>query len=99
MTLTHRYGENGIIGWSGKWYPCEFGDHLDTMRELKSADAPFCSVHFAEACFFVDDVWNDGNERHPSYAQFETLMDWCTDRSELFEEIIMSVGWDYYVQQ
>ena len=94
--IGEKYGENGVIGWSGKWYHCEFNHHLETMKQLRKIDAPFCTVHYAEACFFVDDVYNDGDERYPSRAQFERLMDWCIDHGEKFEEIIMSEAWDYW---
>lgn len=74
----------GVIGKSGKFYPCDFTCHLETCVSNK-IDAPFVIVHRD----FVDfDAYFTADKCYPTKKQFITLMDWCTFNGELFEDMI-----------
>ena len=76
-------GDNGVIGASGKWYPCRFQGHIE-MCVLFKEDSPFVSCHQGD--------WAD-TEIVPTKAQFETTMEWCTEMGERFEDVAIGTAW------
>jgi hypothetical protein len=78
-----RFSSNGVIGKSGKFYPCKLGGHIKTM--LANDDAPFVEIKSAECVVF--EAYYTADKIKPTRAQFETLMNWCTAMHERFEDV------------
>jgi len=80
---TSKFKRTGVIGKSGKWYPCDIMGHLKT--EMKNDDdAPFVQVRPE---FISFDAYYTCNHTKPTVEQFETLMDWCISTGERFEDV------------
>lgn len=85
--MNKNFSRNGLIGKSGKWYPCGINEHTPTAIENKN-DAPFAIVrtHFGDSFVEFEDYYTV-SKTLPTTAQFETLMSWCTATGEVFEDV------------
>lgn len=81
------FTRNGVIGKSGKWYPCEFTKHIQTCLE-NIHDAPFVLCQQGEYA---------NTELPPTKAQFETVIAWCSERKKKFEDVAISPAWDKWL--
>ncbi len=80
---------DGIIGKSGKWYPRQSGRHVD-IADANSHDAPF--VHIRYSIFPLAQT-----EVVPSRAQFEAVMEWCTQHNRKFEDMAIAPEWEKWL--
>ncbi len=82
-----NFARNGMIGKSGKFYPCGINQHGDTATKNHN-DAPFATVrtHFGDTHVEFEAYYTEGKVL-PTNAQFNTLMEWCTDREKNFNYI------------
>lgn len=78
---------NGIIGKSGKWYPCKIMEHIQCSINNKE-DAPFVTIrtHFGDSTARFD-AYYTVDKIYPTNQQFETLIDWCVFAKIHFKEI------------
>lgn len=86
--MTDQYSENGVIGKSGTFYPCEFYKHIETCLKNKD-DASFVTVH-------CDSLIH--TEVRATRQQFETAMDWCTYHGYVFDDCAIHPIWDIWKQ-
>jgi len=85
--MEHKFSPNGLIGKSGKWYPCGIREH-DKTGYTHNYDAPFAVVHQNLGGINVTfDAYYTCEPAYPTQAQYETLLDWCTDWEEKFEDV------------
>ena len=79
---------NGLIGKSGKFYPCNRNEH-DPMQWENEDDMPFVAIrtHHHGRPWVSFDAYYTITKETPNQAQFETLMDWCTATGNTFEDV------------
>lgn len=75
---------NGIIGRSGRFYPCRITEHIATII-ANAGDGPFVECKRGNAVMF-DAHYTEPPKAIPTPAQFETVMDWCAAMGEKFED-------------
>lgn len=114
MENEQNFSTLGVIGWSGKFYPCQYGGH-EYVESQNPADKPFVrinaiGIYYAEQdrLLFESGVplaqivrqLNEGNtpQLYPSPAQFETVMAWCVALNRNFEEMAYRTEWAKYVK-
>lgn len=78
--------ENGLLCHSGRWYPCNRGEHIQTLAK-NHLDAPFIFCNRDEFSALII----------PTRKQFETVMDFCIRRGLLFEDVIIGPEWSKWV--
>lgn len=78
------YYPYGVIGKSGTFYACEYGEHVSTMLDYKE-DGPFAEC---KRNYIAFDNWYTVARGIPTRQQFETAMDWCTSQGLKFECVI-----------
>lgn len=89
--MENAFTPNGLIGKSGKFYPCEFGQHNRVRTPM--ADAPYVSIHCNMAGTYAGfDAYYSWEHAVPTDSQYEALMDYCTKFGERFED--MTDCWD-----
>lgn len=86
----------GVIGKSGKFYPCNLGEHVQTMITAGKLEAPFVTVSVNLAVF---EAYYTCDKPKPTKAQFETLMNWCEHTNQTFEDVIdcFDTPWQEYI--
>src|SRR3990167_4170587 len=72
----------GLIGYSGRFYPCKLTKHAETA--WANGDAPYVYINPHAAEF---PAYYTAAKTTPSTNQFNTLMDWCTVHKRTFESI------------
>ncbi len=84
-----KMGNNGIIGKSGKWYHCEKTQHIQTALANQD-DVPFVLCRNDQLA---------SSEVPPNNIQFEAVMEWCTQRGLLFEDIATGGEWNFFTPE
>ena len=79
------FARNGVIGKSGKFYPCKAMDHIQTML-ANMDDVPFVQCKRGEFVIF-DAYYTDPPRALSTTEQFETTMEWCAFVGEKFESV------------
>jgi len=83
VKMTDPFTPTGLIGRSGQWYSCEPYDHIKSM--IKHDDAPYIELKSGLAMF---DAFYTVERVRPNRAQFEMLMNWCTEANKRFEDVV-----------
>jgi hypothetical protein len=73
--------EYGIIGKSGKFYPCDHHGHLETSV-CHEEDSPFVCCYPDGVTF---DAYYTSEKTLPTKKQVEAVMDWCAANEISFE--------------
>jgi hypothetical protein len=91
-----EFSENGVIGKSGRFYPCAINGHIKAQVKNRS-DSPFVIVR-GNSRVVSFEAFYTADRTIPTQEQFETLMDWCTEQGESFEEVTdcWSAPWESY---
>ena len=81
------FTKNGLIGKSGKWYPCGISDHLSTAV-LNNHDRPFAIVrtHFGDSTAEFEEYYTT-DRLIPTRAQVAALFAWCTHFGKNFDDV------------
>lgn len=82
-------GPNGVIGKSGRWYPCFGLQHTETVA-TNLYDVPFVLCRNDQLASSV---------LPPNRLQFETVMKWCTDRYLIFEDVATGPEWEDLIER
>lgn len=91
MISDNVYTGYGVIGKSGRFYPCEFGQHIFTALQ-HGDDYPFVDVYIDHDPAVV--LYERGR---PEKKHFEAVMDMCKHFGLKFEDVAIGPGWDYYL--
>jgi hypothetical protein len=79
----------GLIGKSGKYYPCKTGKHGE-VGFAKRYDAPFITVHNSNYIAF-DALGID----HATKEQFQTLIKYCIAMGVMIENVAIGY-WEWF---
>jgi len=85
-TTSERFGDYGLIGASGRWYPCDFGEHLDEAKTHGDYPYVLCSR-------YAPGEYTMRTGLVPNRAQFETVMAWCAWKGKKFEDVAIAPEW------
>lgn len=79
--------ENGLIGKSGTFYPCQFTEHIQT-RLNNAHDTPFINIrtHCGDSYAFFEAFYTYDHTK-PTKQQIDTLYKWCTIHKITYEEV------------
>ncbi len=87
--MEDKMGENGVIGKSGKFYKCNFYEHIQTCIQY-SDDAPFILLKSGD---YIEALMPANRK------QFEKTIEWCLEMEVKFEDITIGWAWNEWKQE